>query len=123
MAEKNNAICSVCGSPYHKCLSCRDSMNLKPWQVYCCSSNCYKIFQAVRGYNTNVYTKDELKSKLKNVDLRGLENYKEPIKVLIKETLKEDEPIVAETVTIDEPVVKALSSRKRNYKSNNVEVE
>ena len=129
MAE-NNATCSICGNGYHLCLSCRDSIQLAPYKVHCCSADCYKVFQVIRGFSTGVYTKEEFKSKLKNVDLSNLENYREHIKALIKDTLKETP--IAKTVedvksvktevakvkkeTVEKPIV----SRKRNYR---VEVE
>ena len=113
MGEQNNATCSICGNPYHLCLSCKDSMKLHPWKIHCCSPDCYKTFQVVKGYNTGVYTKEEFKSKLKNIDLSNLENYKENIKVLIKDTLKEEK----EEFVVKEPIVSAVS-RKRNYKVN-----
>ncbi len=113
MGEQNNATCSICGNPYHLCLSCKDSMKLHPWKIHCCSPDCYKTFQVVKGYNTGVYTKEEFKSKLKNIDLSNLENYKENIKVLIKDTLKEEK----EEFVVKEPIVSSVS-RKRNYKVN-----
>ena len=127
VAEKNNAICSICGNPYHKCLSCRDSMNLQPWKMFTDTAEHYKVFQAVRGLSTGVYSNDEFKSKLKNIDLSDLENYREHIKVLIKNALKEDEPVVEaaieevveEIAAEDMPVVKASTVRKRSYKVDN----
>lgn len=124
MAE-NNVTCSICGSPYHLCMSCKDSVKLHPYKIHCCSSDCYKVFQVIRGFSSGVYTKDEFKSKLKNIDLSGLENYRENIKTLIKDALKEDEVIVE--VPVIEKVVKDVTeekvviekptySRKRNYK-------
>ena len=113
MGEQNNATCSICGNPYHLCLSCKDSMKLHPWKIHCCSPDCYKTFQVVKGYNTGVYTKEEFKSKLKNIDLSNLENYRENIKVLIKDTLKEEK----EEVIVKEPIAPSVS-RKRNYKVN-----
>lgn len=135
MQEKNNATCSICGSSYHRCLSCRDTMKLQPWKMFTDSAEHYKVFQAVRGYNTGVYTKDEFKSKLKNIDLSDLENYKENIKALIKDVLKEksvaktvekaEEPIEVETVAATEEVAveKPVVSRKRNYKVDKIEAE
>ncbi len=121
MSEKNNATCNICGGGYHVCYSCKDSIQLHPWKMYCCSVDCYKTLQVVRGFSTGVYTKDEFKSKLKNLDLSNLENYREHIKVLIKDTLKEDESVVesiVEDVATEEKVVieKPVYSRKRNYK-------
>lgn len=93
---------------------------MQPWKIHCCSADCYKTYQVVRGFSTGVYTKDEFKSKLKSIDLSNLENYREHIKALIKDALKEEvvkeEVIVDETLTEEKPVVKASTSRKRNYK-------
>lgn len=133
MAEKNNATCSICGSGYHVCHSCKDSIQLQPWKIYCCSVDCYKTYQAVRGFSTGVYTKKEFKSKLNNLNLGNLENYREHIKLIIKDVLKE-EAVETETeiktenkkvedvemanteddVTVEE--VKTVYSRKRNFK-------
>ena len=128
MAEKYNATCSICGNKYYACFSCKESMNLQPWKLHCCSVDCYKTFQTVRGFSTGVYSKDEFKSKLKNLDLSNLENYREHIKFLIKDALEEDKvvdevviaPVVEEAVKIEEAIVeKPTYSRKRNYKVNN----
>ena len=115
MAEKNNATCSICDSGYYVCNSCKDSIRLQPWKIHCCSADCYKTYQVVRGFSTGVYTKDEFKSKLKNIDLSNLENYREHIKALIKDALKE-EVVVDDILTEEKLVVKASNSRKRNYK-------
>lgn len=127
MSEKNNATCSICGGGYHVCHSCKDSIQLQPWKIHCCSVDCYKTYQVVRGFSTGVYTKDEFKSKLKSIDLSNLENYREHIKALIKDALKE-EPIVEaveeESVIEEKAVVeKPVYSRKRSYKVNNEVVE
>lgn len=130
MAEKNNATCSICGTQYHMCLSCKDSVQLQPWKIYCCSADCYKTFQVVRGFSTGVYTKEEFKSKLKNIDLSNLENYRDHIKSLIKETLRE-EPVVEIDDNVEESVEtkvtveelekmvdeKPIVSRRRYYKA------
>lgn len=134
MAEKNNATCSICGSGYHVCHSCKDSIQLQPWKIHCCSVDCYKTYQIVRGFSTGVYTKKEFKSKLNNLDLSNLENYREHIKLIIKDVLKEEtveteiktenkkveDVEMANTeddVTVEE--VKTVYSRKRNFKANN----
>ena len=114
--KENNATCSICGKDYYVCLSCKDAIQLSPWKIHCCSADCYKTYQVVRGFSTGVYTNEEFKSKLKNINLSNLENYREHIKVLIKNALKENE--VVETVVEPTHV-----SRKRNYKVNKVEVD
>lgn len=117
MAEKNNATCSICGKPYYVCMSCKDSMQLKPWKSFTDTAEHYKVFQAVRGYSTGVYDKNEFKSKLNNIDLNDLENYREHIKVLIKDALKE-ESIVDTSVVEAAPI-----SRKRNHRINKIEAK
>ena len=130
MAEKNNATCSICDSEYYVCLSCQDSMKLHPWKIHCCSPSHFQVFQIIRGVSTGVYTKDEFKSKLKNIDLSDLDSYREHIKTLIEDALKEDGvvevetvlPVVEEVVTEETVIEKPVYSRKRNYKVNS-EVE
>lgn len=138
MADKNNATCSICGSEYYACFSCKEAMNLHPWKLHCCSVGCYKAFQTVRGFSTGVYSKDEFKSKLKNLDLSNLDNYREHIKALIKNALNEktvvrvveevsekvEEPVEQVTMTEKETIVETpVYSRKRSYKINNKTVE
>lgn len=106
--EKNNAICSICGGEYYVCLSCKDKMKLNPYKIYCCSPSHFQVFQVVRGFSTGVYDKDEFKSKLLNIDLSDLENYREHIKTLIKDVLKEEkvESVVEAVAETDEIVEK-----------------
>ena len=123
MQEKNNATCSICGSEYYVCLSCKDKMRLHPWKAYCCSSSHFQVAQVVRGFYSGVYDKEEFKSKLQNVDLSDLDSYKEHIKAIIKDALKEDKPVeapVIEDVVTDKMaeemvVERPIYSRKRNY--------
>lgn len=130
MAE-NNAVCSICGKEYYACLSCHDSIKVNPWKVFTDTSEHYKVFQVVRGLSTKVYTKEEAKDKLKNINLEDLESYMPNIKKTIKDVLKEEEPVIkteekaeesikAEITTKETVVEKPTYSRKRNYK---VEVE
>lgn len=113
MVEKNNAVCSICGSPYHLCLSCKDSMKLHPWKIHCCSSECYKTFQIVKGFNNKVYTKEEAKDKFQNVDLSNLQNFVPHIKKIVEDILKEEKPIIE----------KVASFKKKSYKTNEVVVD
>ena len=137
MAEKNNSVCSICGKEYHVCLSCSDAMKLHPWKIYTDSQSCFQVFQVVRGFSTGVYTKDEAREKLQNVDLKDVDSFRPHIKKIIKDILKEDKVVVEATEKIEntvvedvaeveveetkivEDVVKPTVSRKRNYKVNN----
>lgn len=130
--EKNNAVCSICGKEYYACLSCSDAMKLHPFKSFTDTAEHFKIFQAVKGFSTGVYTKEEFKSKLQNIDLSDLESYREHIKKIIKDVLEEDKikaveamentdvnnvkEIVVEEAEIVDDVVKPTVFRKRNYK-------
>lgn len=126
MAEKNNATCAICGEPYYVCMSCRDSLKINPWKVHTDTPNCYKVYQVVHGFSTGVYTKDEAKDKLKNIDLGNLNSFRPHIKKIIKDILKEDKPVVkivekvepieTEVAEVKEEVVEKTISRKRSYK-------
>ena len=128
MAEKNNAKCSICGRDYYMCLSCKDTMSAHPWKRFCDTSNHYQVFQVIRGYNTNVYTKDEARIKLKNINLEDIEDFKPNVKDMIKGILKEEKPVVKAVEKVEEPieaevateemvVEKPVISRKRSYKA------
>ena len=130
MAE-NNAVCSICGKAYHLCLSCSDAMKLHPWKTYTDTQECFKVFQVVRGFSTGVYTKDEAKEKLQNVDLKDINSFRPHIKKIVKDILKEEKAVVKAAEKIEntvvenvaeiaEDIVKPTVSRKRNYK---VEIE
>lgn len=130
MAE-NNAVCSICGKEYYVCQSCHDSIKVNPWKAFTDTSEHYKVFQVVRGFSTKVYTKEEAKIKLKNVNLKDLESYMPHIKKIIKDILKEEKPVVktvkeikesddAKNTTEEVVIEKPTYFRKRNY---NEEVE
>lgn len=111
MAERDNAVCAICGKGYHKCLSCKDKISNAPWKMHCCCSEHYKIYQILHGYTAGVYTGAEAKKRLKNVDLSDLNNLRENKQAKIKMLLgTADEPaieIVAEPVV--EPVIESES--------------
>lgn len=120
MAE-NNAKCSICGKEYYACLSCHDSIKANPWKVFTDTAEHYKVFQVIRGLSTNVYTKEEARDKLKNINLNDLESFRPHIKKIIKNILKEEKPIVKAVKNIEQPITteenmiveKQVYSRKR----------
>lgn len=129
MAEKNNAVCDICGKEYYVCLSCSDAMRLHPYKSFTDTAEHFKVFQVVRGFLTGVYTKDEAKEKFKNIDLKDIDSFKPHVKKIIKDVFKEEKAIVEEATTdevttdeviTDEVVVKPTVSRKR---INKVETE
>lgn len=126
MANKNNATCSICGKEYYACLSCRDSIKANPWKIHTDTAEHYKVYQIIHGFSTGVYTKDEARTKLKNVNLNDMDSFRTHIKKIIKDILKEETIVevaqVVETNETEIEVIKPVISRKRSYKANN-EVE
>lgn len=105
MAERDNAVCAICGKGYHKCLSCKDKISKAPWKMHCCCAEHYKIYQILHGYTVGVYTDFEAKQRLQNVDLSDLHNLRETKQAKIKMLLgTADEPVV-EVVAEPEPIV------------------
>lgn len=87
---KINAYCKICGTGYHMCLSCKDYAKLHPWQAHTDTSEHYKIFQVLRGYGTGVYSREEARDRLLNLDLSDKGSYKDNIQSQIEKIL--DEP-------------------------------
>ena len=124
--EENNATCSICGSGYYVCLSCKDKMKLHPYKAHCCSPSHFQVYQVIHGFSTGVYTKDEVKDKLKNIDLGNLNYFRPHIKKIIKDILRENKsvakvvekvkPVETEVSEVKEEVVEKTISRKRSYK-------
>ena len=144
MAERNNATCSICGKGYYVCLACRDSIEAAPYKIHTDTSEHYKVFQIVRGYNTGVYTKDEAKAKFKNVDLSDLNEFRphikltieniinEPVMEIVEDIINEPAVEVVEDTVIDETesiaveeesiiIEKTVAPRKKNYKVKETE--
>lgn len=101
MAGKNNAFCSICGKPYHMCLSCKDQMRLQPWKMHTDTSEHYKIYQTLHGYNVGVYDKEEAKSKLQNIDLSDFDSLRDDIKNIINDITGEDETAMSMVVATE----------------------
>ena len=135
MAEKNNAVCDICGKGYYVCLSCSDAMKLHPYKSFTDTAEHFKIFQVVKGFLTGVYSKDEAREKFKSIDLGDIESFRPHIKDIIKDVLKEEKTDVEAVETVVETeiaeveittsiedvekienVVNTTYSHKKNYK-------
>ena len=129
MAQKNNAYCTICGKPYYVCMSCQDAMRLTPWKIHTDTAEHFKVSQVVHGVSTNVYTKDEAKIKLRNINLDDMDTFKPHIKKIIEDILKEDKPVAKTVEKVEKPIEmeiakaeesviteKVVAPRKRNIK-------
>ena len=114
MAQKNNATCSICGKDYYMCLSCRDSVKANPWKMHTDTAEHYKVYQVIHGVSTGVYTKDEAKSKLNNIDLRDLNSFRPHIKKIIKDILKEEKPVIKVVEKVEELVIEKVEEPVEN---------
>lgn len=125
MAEQNNTTCAICGKGYYLCLACK-SHKLTPWRLHTDTSEHYKIFQILRGYFLKIYTIDEAKAKLQNVDLSDLDIFKDDIKSQIKMileskldkeiTTKNTETASSDNVDVKVQKVKRASRTKKKPK-------
>lgn len=86
METKNNVKCSICGKGYYLCKSCEKH---KPtaWKLYTDTSEHYKVFQIVHGVSIGVYTKEEAKKRLVNVDLSDMNTFKPEVKAVLEDIL------------------------------------
>lgn len=130
MAEKYNATCSICGRPYYKCISCKDTMALSPWKAFCDTAEHYKVHQVIRGFSSGLYTKSEAKTKFKNIDISDINGFRPHIKQIVEEILKEEpeksveDNLVKTLAETNEEVVEApVYSRKRYFKTSEEAVE
>ena len=85
-ANKPNAKCAICGTPYHMCMSCGKDKGLV-WKRFCDTPEHYKIYQVVHGYTTGLYTKAEANKKLKNIDLSDIDKLRENIRNILNEIM------------------------------------
>lgn len=115
---QNNAVCSICGKEYHMCVSCQDAIKNKPWQLHTCCSEHYKVYQIIHGYSIKVYNKQEARKRLENVDLSDLENFRDNIKSIIKDIIKEENYNVAQEIT--EHLMETKRTNRRKVASNEV---
>ena len=119
MGSLYNATCDICGRPYELCLVCRDMMALRPWRTHTDTSEHYKVYQVLLGYNTGVYDIAEAKAKLLNIDLSDKDTYATEIKEVINEILAyEDKPVEVEKPVENDTTKKVKPTSKKGKKAN-----
>jgi hypothetical protein len=88
MENKNNTTCSICGKPYYVCVSCKSHL-LTPWRIHTDTVEHYKIYQILHGYTCGVYTKEEAKERLNNIDLSDYKDFRDIIKDSINKIMND----------------------------------
>lgn len=109
MEKNNNVKCVVCGKGYHLCMSCRDKISMKPWKVLTDTPEHYKVHQVISGYRGGIYTKDEAKIALENIDIKDKNTYLDSVKKILDEILKVEKPVEVKT---EKKFVKTVTSKK-----------
>lgn len=113
MTGKNNATCKICGTPYYMCLSCKEFRRLYPYKLHTDTAEHFKIYQILQGYFTKVYTKDDAKARLQNVDLSDIDTFKDYVRDNIQDIIKEDKAVESsDDNRIDKSNKKATSKKK-----------
>lgn len=112
MAEQNNAICVICGKGYYKCVSCTNNLAITPWKTHTDTSEHYKVFQILRGETTGVYTREEARARLQNVDLSDVDTFTEHIKNRINSIMRND-TIESFSVPVEEKCTQERKLRKK----------
>lgn len=118
---KNNATCSICGKPYYMCVSCKDQQMLSPWKIHTDTAEHYKVYQILHGISVGIYTKQEAKDRLQNVDLRDKDSLLPRIKQRIDEIMSTNNVIANKKndvkVQNDEEKVEEVKNEKTFVKS------
>lgn len=82
----NNAVCDICGKPYHVCQTCKNITSFKPWRTVTDTLPHYMIYLAISDY-TKTKDKSKAKEELSKCDLSELDNFRPEIKNVINEIM------------------------------------
>ena len=120
--KKHNSFCAICGKSYYYCNSCKDIAHLYPYKILTDTTEHYKVFMVVRGYNNGLYTKEEAYERLKNVDTSDIDNYKDNIKKIVKDILQvgvdNSSEVSKEEKSVDDKVVEDNSYSSTSINEN-----
>lgn len=113
--NKPNHACLICGEKYYACDSCLEVKSFTPWRVITDTQQHYQIYFTIKSYQEKLINKAEAREELINIGVTAEEaqSYKEGVKNLVLDILKEDKAPVKSahskskpnkfTVTKDEP--------------------
>lgn len=120
MSEKYNATCAICGQPYKICRTCQEIKSFTPWRTITDTLQHYTLFLILSEYS-RTKAKAKAKDELSKCDLSEKELFKDSIKNMIDEIMKEDViKIVEETSeeTVEENVeIKPQKSTRKGRTS------
>lgn len=84
MNQELNAICKVCGTPYHRCDSCDEKKGLIHYKYFVDTPECFKIFATI----TSKESDEEKRAYLSRCDLKSYPPFLPEIQAEINRLLK-----------------------------------
>lgn len=123
MTGKNNTTCKICGTPYYMCLSCKEFRRLYPYKLHTDTAEHFKIYQILQGYSTKVYTKDDAKARLQNVDLSDIDTFKDYVRDNIQDIIKEDKAVESSDDNRIDKSNKKVTSKKKVTATTDVKAD
>lgn len=99
----NNAFCSICGKPYHKCNSCSDS-KMKPWRSIVDTINHYKIYLIIADYTNKKISKEKAKELLSACDISDYKTFVPEIKKVIGDITKTEKKQIKKVSKIESEI-------------------
>lgn len=92
MDSKINAHCTICGTGYHVCSSCKEETTFMPWRTVVDSVEHYKIYTVLHGYTLKKDVKKTYE-ELSSCDISGLKSFLPEVQEVIKEILDKGKPV------------------------------
>ena len=100
MSEKYNATCAICGQPYKICRTCQEIKSFTPWRTITDTLQHYTLFLVLSEYS-RIKDKVKAKDELLKCDLSEKESFKDSVKNMIDEIMKEDTIKIVEETSED----------------------
>ena len=119
MSEKFNATCAICGKPYKVCRSCQEIKSFTPWRTVTDTLQHYSIFLTLTEY-AKTKNKEVAREELSTCDLSELDIFKESVRNMIAEIMKEESISVGDNLETKEEIDKSteIKPQKVTRKSN-----
>ena len=112
---QTNRICKTCGKKYFFCSNCDKNLNDPQWKLMWHEENCKNIFEIVSSYVQKQIPKEVAKEKLEKCNLREVYTFKENIRLIIEEIIREDKKVfqMSNNENEEKPKVEEQSKKKQ----------
>lgn len=104
--------CATCGKLYKICFTC-ESEKAKGhvfWRATACSPECYQVHLVLSDYYNSFMSKSDAKEHLERLLEDRMLPYTDTSRNIIEEILKEDEPVIEESIEGEIPVISEIPS-------------